>query len=141
MVETVDREPVPWARRGGVGLGEQTPALLRRRGRSEARLAAGAQRHHDSVDADVVAQHAVLQFAEVELLRFGHASARDLLVEVDLRGRTELVLEEPLETQQLLVSSSTAQVDLEEREVAVRRHEFDAGRRACGEQQQSESTS
>jgi hypothetical protein len=95
-------------------------------------------RDHDAVHADVVADDAIAQRNEVELLRSGHARARDLAVEVDLRSRAELALEEPLETQQLLVSCSTSQVDFEQREIAIERDQLHAGRGACCEQERQE---
>ena len=134
-LEPFDREPVPWSRGGSVDLAVEGPAVLGLHRSRETVVAVRAQRHDDAVDANVVAHDAVSQVTKVELQWLGYAGACDLLVEVDLRGRTEPVLEEPLEAQQLLVSSSTAEVDLEEREVSVERHELNAWRSTGGQQQ------
>ena len=81
-------------------------------------LAPRADLQPEASHADVVAPQAIGQRREVELHGFGHTRARDLKVEVDLRGRTELALEEPLEAQQLLVSRSALELRFEQREVA-----------------------
>jgi hypothetical protein len=55
------------------------------------------------------------------------AKAEQLAIQVDLPVRAEPALDELLEAQQLLVSSSTLELDLDDREVARLRDDVAAG--------------
>jgi hypothetical protein len=94
-----------------------------------------ADAHFEAAEAHVVLDHAARDGAEVERQRPLDADAADLAIEVDLGGGAEPALEELLEAQQFLVSSSTLQLDLDEREVRRGRLDLDAGRQAGGERQ------
>jgi hypothetical protein len=97
-----------------------------------------ADAHFEAAEAHVVLDHAARDGAEVERQRPLDADAADLAIEVDLGGGAEPALEELLEAQQFLVSSSTLQLDLDEREVRRGRLDLDAGRQAGGERQGGE---
>ncbi len=99
---------------------------------------AAAQCDLDRPAADVVAFDPLPQGMEVEGVRRRDAGPGELLVEVDLWSRAVQALEEPLETQQLLVSSSTEQLHFEEGEVLGHRMEFGAGGGAGRGQDQRE---
>ena len=119
ILPLVDLEPMP--RPTSAGLVGKREALVGAGQHRDLAVERGAGCEHDAVDTDVVANHRVRQVGEVQRDRQRRARARDLTIEINLRGRTEPVLKEPLETQQLLVSSSTAQLDLEHCEVAGQR--------------------
>jgi hypothetical protein len=60
------------------------------------------------------------------------ADTAELPVQIDLRGGAVPALEELLQAQQFLASSSTLQLDLHEREVGRSRHDVDARSKAAG---------
>jgi len=99
-------------------------------------LAAHLQR--DATDTHVVAHDGISDPHRIELHRAGDAEAKQLLVEIDLPGRAELALDELLEAQKFLVSSSTQQQDLDQREVAGHGNRDGAGRPARREGQREE---
>jgi hypothetical protein len=97
-----------------------------------------ADAHFEAAEAHVVLDHAARDGAEVERQRPLDADAADLAIEVDLGGGAEPALEELLEAQQFLVSGSTLQLDLDEREVRRGRLDLDAGRQAGGERERGD---